>query len=97
MSLQLVKPDLTVFVLSHTDTDETGKTRCKTIGKMLNDKVCLEGMFPIVLNTLVEDGKFYFETQNNGNNTSKSPMGMFANIRIDNDLLIVKKAIESYN
>ena len=84
------------FVLSHSETTDTGECKAKTIGKLLDDKICLEGMFSMVLNTVVEDGKFYFETQNNGQNTSKSPEGMFAEIRIPNDLQYVVTQINSY-
>ena len=84
------------FVLSHSETTDTGETKAKTIGKLLDDKICLEGMFSMVLNTVVEDGKFYFETQNNGQNTSKSPEGMFDSVRIPNDLDYVISHINKY-
>lgn len=93
---KLIGEDVTTFFLSHSELDEYGKSRCKTIGKMLNDKICIEGMFSIVLNTLVEDGKYYFETQNNGSNTSKSPEGMFDSVRIENDLQLVVDSIKNY-
>ena len=84
------------FVLSHSETSDAGETKAKTIGKLLDDKICLEGMFSMVLNTVVEDGKFYFETQNNGQNTSKSPEGMFDSVRIPNDLEYVISHINKY-
>lgn len=94
--IRLLREDLVVFVLSHSELDEYGTSRCKTIGKMLNDKICIEGMFSIVLNTNVVDGKYCFQTQNSGSNTSKSPEGMFSSLNIDNDLSLVYDAIKEY-
>lgn len=82
-----------VYILAHTDTDQNGKTKIKTIGKMLDEKITLEGMVTIVLRTQVHDGHYMFATQNNGNDTCKSPMGMFADQFIPNDLAEVDRAI----
>jgi len=94
---RLLRQDLIVIFLSHSDTDDKGKTKVKTIGKLLDDKITVEGMFSIVLNTFVEDGKYYFETQTNGSNTTKSPEEMFAERRIPNDLNLVVQSIHKYN
>lgn len=85
-----------VYVLAHTQTDEFGKIRIKTLGKMLDDKIVLEGMFTTVLRTHVENGVYTFSTQNNGSDTVKSPMGMFKDLQIDNDLEEVDKTICEY-
>lgn len=85
-----------VYVLSHTATDDTGRTKIKTIGKMLDEKITLEGMVTIVLRTQVRDGQYVFATQNNGADTCKSPMGMFADQYIGNDLAAVDAAISDY-
>ena len=85
-----------VYILAHTNTDDSGRTRCKTIGKLLDEKITVEGMFTIVLRTLVRDGQYFFATQNNGSDTTKSPMGMFDEQLIDNDLATVDNAICSY-
>lgn len=89
-------PQRRVYILSHTDTDTFGKTKIKTIGKMLDEKITLEGMVTIVLRTQVRDGHYTFATQNNGNDTTKSPMGMFSEQFIDNDLAAVDAAIFAY-
>ena len=94
---RMYREDLTIIFLAHSDTDESGKTRCKTMGKMLNDKVAIEGMFTIVLNTAVDNGQYFFETQTNGFNTTKSPDGMFPSLRIPNDLNLVVQSIHKYN
>lgn len=89
-------PDVIVYVLCHTDTDQDGFEKLKTIGKLLDEKIFLEGMSTIVLKTHVEDGKYTFLTQNNGHDTVKSPAGMFQAYAIDNDLHYVDEKIRSY-
>ena len=88
--------DKRVYILSHTQENESGRTSIKTIGKMLDDKITPEGMVTIVLRTQVIDGKYRFVTQNNGNDTTKSPAGMFADALIDNDLAAVDAAVCEY-
>ena len=85
-----------VYILAHTTTDEFGATRIKTLGKLLDDKIVVEGMFTTVLRTHVDNGKYLFSTQNSGNDTVKSPMGMFADKFIDNDLAEVDRIICDY-
>jgi hypothetical protein len=89
-------PNLRVYLLSHTDTDDFGRTKAKTIGKMLDDKITIEGMFTIVLRSIVNDGNFQFSTKNNGQDTTKTPMGLFDDPYIDNDLNMVDREICKY-
>lgn len=88
--------DVRVYFLSHTQTDERGTVRVKTIGKMLDEKITIEGMFTIVLKTVVTDSDYAFSTKNNGSDTVKSPIGMFDTDRVPNDLLAVDTAIKNY-
>lgn len=88
--------DVIVYIMCHTDTDAEGTERLKTIGKLLDEKIVLEGMSTIVLKTSVSDGKYCFLTQNNGKDTTKSPAGMFPSYAIDNDLKYVDDKIRSY-
>lgn len=92
----LLPDDVRVYILSHTETSEQGRTKIKTIGKMLDEKITLEGMVSIVLRTLVRDGQYLFSTRNNGSDTTKSPMGLFESEAIDNDLAAVDAAIQDY-
>lgn len=85
-----------VYILAHTASDEFGRTRMKTIGKLLDEKITPEGLVTVCLRTVVRDGQYFFATQNNGSDTTKSPMGMFAEPLIDNDLAAVDAAICSY-
>ncbi len=93
---QHLAADVRVYILSHTETTDQGRTKMKTIGKMLDDKVTLEGMFTIVLRSIVTDGANFFTTKNSGNDTVKAPMGLFDDELIENDLAVVDEAICSY-
>lgn len=88
--------DVIIYFLQHSEVSDTGGTKAKTIGKALDTIVTLEGMFTIVLGTRIKDGKYLFDTQNNGSNTLKSPMGLFETETIDNDLQFVTQAIRNY-
>jgi predicted ATP-dependent serine protease len=85
-----------VYILSHTESTELGKIKAKTIGKMLDDKITLEGMFTIVLRSQIINEQYVFSTKNNGNDTCKTPMGMFDELYIENDLAAVDKAVKEY-
>ena len=99
-----LREDLYVFFLTHSEesTDVNGhrKVKAKTIGKMIDNTLTLEGLFSIVLFGRVkktEDSLEYgFDTVNNGENTCKSPMGMFDEPFIENDLQLVKDCITKY-
>ena len=88
--------DKIVIFLSHIETKENGQQKIKTIGRMLDEKITIEGMFTVVLKTYVSDGKYYFVTQNSGMDTVKSPIGMFPSSVIDNDLQYVVEKIRNY-
>lgn len=89
-------PDKIVYFLSHIERDQNGNEKVKTIGKLLDEKITVEGLFTIVLKTHVEDGKYTFFTQNSGTDTVKSPIGMFADLQVDNDLKMVDNVIRNY-
>lgn len=83
--------DKIVYFLHHSETDSDGREKCKTIGKMLDEKLTIEGCFDIVL--YCQDHKFF--TQANGQSTAKTPEGMF-DLEIPNDLKAVDVAIRNY-
>lgn len=90
-----------VYFLMHTEETDTGRIKAKTIGKMIDDKISLEGMFTIVMLAGVHyeqngDSRNFFMTKNNGNTTVKTPAGMFDTAEIDNDLLMVDGKIKAY-
>lgn len=88
--------DVVVYYMTHTETLDNGITTIKLIGKLLREKITIEGLFTIVLRTLVSEGKYFFLTQNSGNDTVKSPLGMFPDYAIDNDLQYVDDKIRNY-
>lgn len=88
--------DVRVYILGHTQSDDFGRVKVKTIGKMLDEKITVEGMFSIVLRTVVQNGNYLFATRNNGSDTVKTPLGLFEADLIDNDLHAVDQAIVDY-
>lgn len=91
------RPDLYTFVLTHSDTDAAGKHKIKTLGKLLDEKVTLEGMFTVILHSKIIDGRYVFINQNDGIHLAKSPMGLFADKIIDNDLQYVLTNLYEFN
>ena len=87
-------PDVIVYFLHHIETSD-GRSKAKTIGKMLDEKLTLEGLFSIVLICQTDGLKHEFITQSDGTTTAKSPMEMFPP-KIDNDLKVVDETIRKY-
>jgi hypothetical protein len=85
-----------VYILGHTQEDDNGRIKAKTIGKLLDEKITIEGLVTLVLRTHVINGNYIFSTKNNGSDTVKTPLGLFDDEHIENDLDIVDKAIQSY-
>ena len=93
----LLPDDVIVYFLHHTETDpNSGKVKAKTVGKMIDQYLTLEGCFDVVLLAEVDSEGHHFVTQSDGYNTAKSPEGMFPTLKIPNDLGIVDKAIREY-
>lgn len=88
--------DTIVYFFMHPDYDEAGRMKVKTIGKMLDNQLTVEGMFPIVLLADRDDSGFHFYTQSDGTTPVKTPLGMFDEAVIDNDLKYVDAAIRDY-
>lgn len=87
--------DTIVYFLHHIEQQD-GKTKAKTIGKMLDEKLTVEGLFSIVLMAINKDGEHLFLTQSDGTNTVKTPLEMFEKDEIDNDLKLVDTTIRKY-
>ena len=95
-SVKKLPDECIVYFLSHIERKDNGEEKVKTIGKLLDEKITIEGMFTIVLKTCVQDGVYSFVTQNNGKDTVKTPMGMFDTYGIENDLKYVDAKIRDY-
>lgn len=89
-------PDTVVYFLHHTEIDDFGHVKAKTVGKMIDNKLTLEGMFSVVLLCGTDGKEHWFETQSDGVNTAKTPLDMFDKNRIDNDLKMVDNTIREY-
>lgn len=81
-----------VYFLHHSESDGETREKAKTIGRMIDEKLVLEGCFDVVI--YCSDQKFF--TQANGTSTAKTPEGMFAETEIPNDLKLIDEAIRSY-
>lgn len=91
-----LRSDIVCFILSHSSCDDLGKVKAKTIGKLLDEKISIEGMFTLVLHSVIRDGSYKFLTNTEGGLLAKSPMEMFDKILIDNDLNFVRTTHEEY-
>lgn len=87
--------DVIVYLLMHEATSDYGETKLRTIGKLLDEKVCVEGMVSIALRCVVEGDRHFFRTQSSGMDISKSPEEMF-DLEIENDLKAVDTRIREY-
>lgn len=87
--------DVLVYIMMHEQTSDYGETKLRTVGKLLDEKVCIEGQVTISLRCLTDGTRYYFRTQSDGNDISKSPEEMFP-LEIDNDLKAVDTAIREY-
>lgn len=88
--------DSIVYLIMHEDKSDNGDVKPKTIGRLLDEKVCIEGLFTIVLRAVKDGGKYVFKTSTDGLDVTKTPLGMFDSEEIDNDLKMVNDTIREY-
>ena len=88
--------DVIVYVMLHEDTNDMGETKIRTIGRLIDNKVCLEGMVTVCLRCMSDNGKHFFRTQTDGFDISKSPEEMFEDTEIDNNLKMVDDTIRAF-
>jgi hypothetical protein len=96
VSIQSLPADRIVYVFMHEDESDSGNIKPKTIGKLLDEKVNVEGLFTIVLRCIGDQQKHVFMTQTSGYDVAKSPIGMFDTLEIDNDLKMVDQKIRNF-
>lgn len=103
---RLSRPDLKIVCVFHDEVEDMGngkKRKIRTIGKMLDSTLTVEGLFTVVLyadvqmNNMSGIPEYKFITQTDGVTTAKSPRGMFETKEIPNDLALVVKAMDDYN
>jgi hypothetical protein len=86
----------TVYIIMHDDANENGEVKPKTIGKLLDDKVNLQGMFTVCIRTLYDNGSYIFRLKTNGQDCVKTPFGMFEDDKMENDLKAFDKVVREY-
>jgi hypothetical protein len=86
----------TVYLIMHEDTDENGNVKPKTIGKLLDDKVNIQGMFTICIRSMFDNGNYIFRLKTNGQDCVKTPFGMFENDTMENDLKAFDEVVREY-
>lgn len=88
--------DIIVYIVLHEDTNDYGDTKIRTIGKLIDSKVCLEGMVTICIRCMSDNGKHFFRTQTDGSDITKTPEDMFEEDEIENNLKAVDDAIRDF-
>jgi len=88
--------DIIVYIVLHEDTNDYGDTKIRTIGKLIDSKVCLEGMVTICIRCMSDNGKHFFKTQTDGSDITKTPEDMFEEDEIENNLKAVDDAIREF-
>lgn len=91
-----IEPDKIVYIILHEDVDDYGNAKLKTLGRLLDNKVCLEGMVTVCIRCMSDNGKHYFRIATDGTDISKAPEDMFQSKEIENDLKAVDAAIRDY-
>lgn len=88
--------DRIVYLMHHIERSEDGFEKAKTVGKMVDNYICVEGCFSIVLKAVATQNGYFFRTRTSGQDAVKTPMGMFDADEIDNDLVMVDDAIREF-
>lgn len=96
-AVQTMRDDLFCFVMMHTEIDAHGKYKPKTVGKMIDQHVVIEGKFTYVYHALTNDGNYRFLTNNDGQHMAKTPLGLHDDLYVDNDLMQIVNQINLYN
>lgn len=91
-----LREDLFCSVMMHTENDSQGRSKPRTVGRMIDQYICIEGKFTTVLHALISDGGYYFLTNNDNQHMAKSPLGLFETQLIDNDLQLVRDKMHEY-
>ena len=94
--IKTLPEDMIVYIVMHEEENDNGIIKLKMLGKLLEQKVCVEGLVTIVIRCMCDDSRHYFRVHNSGNDITKTPEEMFENSEIDNDLKFVDETIRKY-
>lgn len=89
-------PDVIVYIIMHEEESDSGTVKLKMMGKLLEQKVCVEGMVTIVIRCMCEESRHYFRVRNSGTDITKSPEDMFEHTELENDLKMIDDSIRQY-
>ena len=95
-TIRKLPEDKVVYLMHHIELDEAGREKAKTVGKMVDNYIVVEGCFSIVLKAIATADGYFFRTKTNGADNIKTPLGMFEDEQIDNDLLLIDNTIREY-
>ncbi|MBQ3429169.1 MAG: AAA family ATPase [Mogibacterium sp.] len=95
-AIRKLPDDRIVYMMHHIELDDAGREKAKTVGKMVDNYIVVEGCFSIVLKAIATVDGYFFRTKTNGADAVKTPLGMFDEEQIDNDLLLVDNTIRQY-
>ena len=95
-TIRKMPEDRIVYLMHHIELDDSGREKAKTVGKMVDNYIVVEGCFSIVLKAIATTDGYFFRTKTNGADAVKTPLGMFEAEQIDNDLLLVDNTIREY-
>lgn len=96
-TIRTLPNDKIVYLMHHIETNDVdGREKAKTVGKMVDNYIVVEGCFSIVLKAVADNKGYYFRTKTNGVDPVKTPIGLFEEEQIDNDLLFVDDTIREF-
>lgn len=95
-TIRKMPDDRIVYLMHHIELDDAGREKAKTVGKMVDNYIVVEGCFSIVLKAIATADGYFFRTKTNGADAVKTPLGMFTEEQIDNDLVNVDDTIRQY-
>lgn len=95
-TIRKMPDDRIVYLMHHIEFDDAGREKAKTVGKMIDNYIVIEGCFTIVLKAVATSDGYFFRTKTNGADAVKAPLGMFEEDQIENDLLKVDNIIREY-
>jgi len=95
-TIRKMPDDRIVYLMHHIELDDAGREKAKTVGKMVDNYIVVEGCFSIVLKAVATSDGYFFRTKTNGADAVKTPLGMFQDEQIDNDLVLVDDTIREY-
>ena len=87
--------DQNIYLFGHIELNDHNLVQLKTAGNTIRNNIAPEGLTNIVLESVNDLGEFVFKVKADGSGV-KSPMDMFEDGSIPNDLKIVNEKINAY-